>query len=144
MKLHCFQYIQMPQLSILPHLQRNNNYSTNCLELPLEEALFDKVAEKLELTESEKNDRISSFYTDISLDGRLVNVKDNKWDLRVNQKYENVHMDINDVYAEMDAEAIGNRDREEYDPDEEDAQGNFSDEDSSDDIDYDTSSKRDI
>ena len=106
--------------------------------------LFDKVAEKLELTESEKNDRISSFYTDISLDGRLVNVKDNKWDLRVNQKYENVHMDINDVYAEMDAEAIGNRDREEYDPDEEDAQGNFSDEDSSDDIDYDTSSKRDI
>ena len=106
--------------------------------------LFDKVAEKLELTESEKNDRISSFYTDISLDGRLVNVKANKWDLRVNQKYENVHMDINDVYAEMDAEAIGNRDREEYDPDEEDAQGNFSDEDSSDDIDYDTSSKRDI
>ena len=106
--------------------------------------LFDKVAEKLELTESEKNDRISSFYTDSSLDGRLVNVKDNKWDLRVNQKYENVHMDINDVYAEMDAEAIGNRDREEYDPDEEDAQGNFSDEDSSDDIDYDTSSKRDI
>ena len=106
--------------------------------------LFDKVAEKLELTESEKNDCISSFYTDISLDGRLVNVKDNKWDLRVNQKYENVHMDINDVYAEMDAEAIGNRDREEYDPDEEDAQGNFSDEDSSDDIDYDTSSKRDI
>ena len=106
--------------------------------------LFDKVAEKLELTESEKNDRISSFYTDISLDGRLVNIKDNKWDLRVNQKYENVHMDINDVYAEMDAEAIGNRDREEYDPDEEDAQGNFSDEDSSDDIDYDTSSKRDI
>ena len=106
--------------------------------------LFDKVAEKLELTESEKNDRISSFYTDISLDGRLVNVKDNKWDLRVNQKYENVHMDINDVYAEMDAEAIGNRDREEYDPDEEDAQGNFSDEESSDDIDYDTSSKRDI
>ena len=106
--------------------------------------LFDKVAEKLELTESEKNDRISSFYTDISLDGRLVNVKDNKWDLRINQKYENVHMDINDVYAEMDAEAIGNRDREEYDPDEEDAQGNFSDEDSSDDIDYDTSSKRDI
>ena len=106
--------------------------------------LFDKVAEKLELTESEKNDRISSFYTDISLDGRLVNVKDNKWDLRVNQKYENVHMDINDVYAEMDAEAIGNRDREEYDPDEKDAQGNFSDEDSSDDIDYDTSSKRDI
>ena len=106
--------------------------------------LFDKVAEKLELTESEKNDRISSFYTDISLDGRLVNVKDNKWDLRVNQKYENVHMDINDVYAEMDAEAIGNRDREEYDPDEEDAQGNFSDEDSSDDIDYDTSSKSDI
>ena len=106
--------------------------------------LFDKVAEKLELTESEKNDRISSFYTDISLDGRLVNVKDNKWDLRVNQKYENVHMDINDVYAEMDAEAIGNRDREEYDPDEEDAQGNFSDEDSSDDIDYDTSSKRDM
>ena len=106
--------------------------------------LFDKVAEKLELTEYEKNDRISSIYTDISLDGRLVNVKDNKWDLRVNQKYENVHMDINDVYAEMDAEAIGNRDREEYDPDEEDAQGNFSDEDSSDDIDYDTSSKRDI
>ena len=106
--------------------------------------LFDKVAEKLELTESEKNDRISSFYTDISLDGRLVNVKDNKWDLRVNQKYENVQMDINNVYAEMEEEAIGNRDREEYDPDEEDAQGNFSDEDSSDDIDYDTSSKRDI
>ena len=104
--------------------------------------LYNKVAEALELTEAEKRDRISSFYTDISLDGRLVNLKDSKWDLRVNQKYENVHMDINDVYDEMDAEAAGNKDQEEYEAGEEDAQGNFiSDEETSDDSDYDNSIK---
>lgn len=47
--------------------------------------LFNEVADKLELTIDQKADAISNFYTNLSLDGRFVNLGDNQWDLRTNQ-----------------------------------------------------------
>lgn len=108
--------------------------------------LFNEVALRLELSEEMKSDYISNFYTCLSLDGRFVNLGDNEWDLRVNQTYDKVHIDMNDVYSDIEEETKGNRDLEEFDNEEIEAEG-FNeelDEDSEEDEDYDRSLKEDL
>lgn len=110
--------------------------------------LFNEVASILELTDTEKADNISNFYTGLSLDGRFVNLGDNEWDLRVNQTYDKVHIDMNDVYSDIEEETKGNRDLEEFDHEEIEAEGldeDLDDEDSDEDEeDYDRFSKEDL
>ena len=71
--------------------------------------LYGKVAEIAEMSEEEKAARIGQFYTEISLDGRFVGLTDNTWDLRSRHTYDKVHIDVNDVYTEVDD---GDRDEE--------------------------------
>ena len=80
------------------------------------------------------------------MDGRFVNLGDNQWDLRTNQTYDKVHIDMNDVYSDIEEETKGNRDLEEFDNDEIEAEGLDEDEelDDSEDHDYDSSSKEDM
>lgn len=106
--------------------------------------LFNEVAEKLELTTEQKADAISNFYTNLSLDGRFVNLGDNQWDLRTNQTYDKVHIDMNDVYTDIEEETKGNRDLEEFDNEEIEAEGLDEDLDESEDRDYESSSKEDM
>ena len=107
--------------------------------------LYDLVCEKIELTDEEKLDRISEFYTNLSLDGRFVTLGDTDWDLRSHQTYDKVHIDMNDVYSDMDEETKGNTDLEEYDQDEIEAEGLKENEgEDDDDSDYDTSSNEDM
>ncbi len=110
--------------------------------------LFNEVALRLELTDAEKADNISTFYTGLSLDGRFVNLGDNEWDLRANQTYDKVHIDMNDVYSDIEEETKGNRDLEEFDHEEIEAEGldeDLDDEDSDEDEeDYDRFSKEDL
>ncbi len=80
--------------------------------------LFKEVASKLELTPEESQQKIALFYTDITLDGRFVNLKDNTWDLRERQTYDKVHIDMNDVYSDIDEETAANADVEELDDEE--------------------------
>ena len=42
----------------------------------------------------------SKFYTALTLDGRFVIKENNTWVLREHEKFENVHIDMNDVYSE--------------------------------------------
>ena len=80
------------------------------------------------------------FYTNLSLDGRFVTLGENEWDLRSRQKYEKVHIDMNDVYSDIDNETTGNMDLEEYSDEERESEGiEVDDEDSDDEIDYDKS-----
>lgn len=95
--------------------------------------LYNEVAIRLELTEQEKEDRISQFYTVLSLDGRFVTLGDNEWDLRSNQTYDKVHIDMNDVYSDMEEETKANTDFEEYDKEEIEAEGLKDDSDEDDD-----------
>ena len=60
------------------------------------------VCEKAELDEETAAKRISSFYTNLMLDGRLVTLGDNKWDLRTRQPFEKTHIDMNEVYKELE------------------------------------------
>ena len=64
--------------------------------------IWNHVVETLEI--ENPNSRISAFYTNLTLDGRFVTLGENVWDLRTRQKFEKVHIDMKDVYAEIDSE----------------------------------------
>lgn len=83
--------------------------------------LFSKVLELKEMSEEDGKKVISQFYTNLTLDGRFVDLKDNDWGLRERETYDKVHIDMNDVYSDMEEEAKENYDAEEHDDDEKDA-----------------------
>ena len=56
---------------------------------------------------------ISFFYTNLTLDGRFVNVGDNKWNLRERVTFDKVHIDMNDIYVE-DEEDISEDNEDSY------------------------------
>lgn len=108
--------------------------------------LFNVISERIGFTEEEKENLISNFYTNLSLDGRFVTLGNNEWDLRSNQTYDKVHIDMNDIYTDMEEETKANTDFEEYDKDEIEAEGlddDSDDEDSDEQTDYDNPSKLD-
>lgn len=74
--------------------------------------LFNKVCELAEVNEYSKPDIVSNFFSNLSLDGRFVALKNNEWDLRTRQTYDKVHVDLNDVYDDIEG------DSEEVDPEE--------------------------
>ena len=53
---------------------------------------------------------ISFFYTNLTLDGRFVNVGDNKWNLRERVTFDKVHIDMNEIYAEEEEIIIDDED----------------------------------
>jgi DNA-directed RNA polymerase subunit delta len=106
--------------------------------------LYDDVCNKLEFTDEEKKNNISRFYTNLSLDGRFVTLGNNMWDLRKNQTYDKVRIDMNDVYNDIDNDTYGNYDKEEIDSNEEkEALGVEDDEDSDENTDEETSDSDD-
>lgn len=46
------------------------------------------------------DDDISFFYTNLTLDGRFVNVGDNKWNLRERVTFDKVDIDMSDIYMD--------------------------------------------
>ena len=100
--------------------------------------LFNVISERIGFSEEEKENLISNFYTNLSLDGRFVTLGNNEWDLRSNQTYDKVHIDMNDIYTDMEEET--------NDKDEIVAEGleeDSDDEESDDQADYDNPSKLD-
>lgn len=66
--------------------------------------LWQEVSEVKGFDEEQINEKESLFYTNITLDGRFITVGENKWDLRSRHKFEEVHIDMNDIYADEEAE----------------------------------------
>ena len=66
--------------------------------------LWSETSEILGLDESEVENYISDFYTNLTLDERFVLLEDNTWDLRERQSFDKVHIDMNDIYSEIDEE----------------------------------------
>ncbi|MDD4154618.1 MAG: DNA-directed RNA polymerase subunit delta, partial [Bacilli bacterium] len=64
--------------------------------------LWEMVCQKAGLNKEETRGRISHFYTNLSLDGRFVTLPDNFWDLRANHTFDKVHIDMNDVYTDVE------------------------------------------
>ena len=57
--------------------------------------------------------KISSFYTNLLLDGRFVTLGENNWDLRTRHSFDKVHIDMKDVYATVDEEEASGEDEDE-------------------------------
>lgn len=51
------------------------------------------------------DDDISFFYTNLTLDGRFVNVGDNKWNLRERVTFDKVDIDMSDIYMDEEEES---------------------------------------
>lgn len=65
--------------------------------------LWAYVVEKAGLDEETAAKRISSFYTNLMLDGRFVTLGENQWDLRSRHTFDKVHIDMKDVYSDVEA-----------------------------------------
>ena len=76
---------------------------------------WEEVSQVLGLDEDEANENISNFYTSLTLDERFVLLEDNTWDLRERQSFDKVHIDMNDVYSEIDEEEKELKEDEEED-----------------------------
>ena len=61
--------------------------------------------------------KISSFYTNLLLDGRFVTLGENNWDLRTRHSFDKVHIDMKDVYATVDEEEDAGEDEDEEEKD---------------------------
>lgn len=79
--------------------------------------LWGKVKEDLEISPEEEERRIGHFYTDLSMSGDFVVLGENVWDLRSRHTYDKVHIDVNDVYSdveERDTDAADAADEADY------------------------------
>ena len=91
-----------------------------------------KTMPEVDLTNIDED--ISFFYTNLTLDGRFVNVGDNKWNLRERVTFDRVHIDMNEIYA----------DEEEIISEDEDGKDEFIPDDFDDSFDDSTGSDADI
>lgn len=79
--------------------------------------LYEEVSEVKGYDASQAQEHQSLFYTSITLDGRFITIGENQWDLRSRHKFENVHIDMNDIYADTDDDEIENESDEDDDED---------------------------
>ena len=67
-------------------------------------ALWAAIKADLDISEEEERQRISYFYTDLSLSGRFIVLSDNTWDLserHVLADKENTHFDVAEAYSDI-------------------------------------------
>ncbi len=82
------------------------SYSKNGENVPMGFAtLLTEVGKKAGITDENRLSSICSrFYTALTTDGRFVIKENNTWVLREHELFENVHIDMNDVYSDPDEE----------------------------------------
>jgi len=66
--------------------------------------LWEQIVKSQDYDATEKAKLMSRFYTNLTLDGRFVNLGDNTWDLREHNTYDKVHIDVSDVYSDVEEE----------------------------------------
>lgn len=76
--------------------------------------IWKHIVKTLELSDSEAETKVARFYTNLMLDGRFVDLGDNVWDLRAKHTFDKVHIDMNDVYSEVEEEEEEDEEEEEY------------------------------
>lgn len=66
--------------------------------------IWSHVVKTLSLSETQANDRVAKFYTNLMLDGRFVDLGNNIWDLRCNHPFDKIRVDLNEVYNDVEEE----------------------------------------
>ena len=84
-------------------LARYTSLKDKFTPMPFSE-LLDSVSQKVKSTEEEKKENASRFYTALTVDGRFVIKENNTWVLKEKELYENVHIDMNGAYSEVENE----------------------------------------
>lgn len=64
--------------------------------------LWEKVCESQSFSKEQCFNLLSRFYTNLTLDGRFVNIGDNIWDLRIFLKSTDLGLELNEVYSDVD------------------------------------------
>ncbi|MFA7508763.1 MAG: DNA-directed RNA polymerase subunit delta [Bacilli bacterium] len=64
--------------------------------------LWEEVTKRANFEIEQIRGKIGRFYTDLSLDGRFVTLIDNFWDLRIHHTFDKVHINMNEVYSEVE------------------------------------------
>ena len=78
--------------------------------------LWEEVNSILSFEPTVATKKISLFYTNLSLDGRFVPLKDNKWELKNRLKYEEAHIDTSAIEideTELDEDEFDDEEKEE-------------------------------
>lgn len=90
-------------------------------------ALWNTVCERLGISEEDKMNLISNFYTQLTLDGRFMFLDENYWDLRANHTFDEFSEDSYDSYSDDDDDNDDLIDDEELSYDEEDEDEDYDD-----------------
>ncbi|MDO4465957.1 MAG: DNA-directed RNA polymerase subunit delta [Bacillota bacterium] len=59
--------------------------------------LYKKVSKEMGFNETQFDDNIAQFYTDLSIDGRFLNLAGNNWDLKKRHTYSESVMDTDKI-----------------------------------------------
>ena len=76
----------------------NNNGSMPFVDL------WKDVSQEMGFNQTQFEDNIAQFYTDLSLDGRFLNMSQNTWDLRSRHTYSESVMDTDSIAIDEDEE----------------------------------------
>ena len=63
--------------------------------------IWEHVKQEAELSEEEANTKAGMFFTNLMLDGRFVTLGENIWDLRERHTFDKVHIDMRNVYSDV-------------------------------------------
>ena len=74
------------------------------------------VVKEAGLSEEQASKKVGQFFTNMMLDGRFITLGENEWDLRERHSFDKVHIDMRDVYSDVQT---SDDDREEEEEDEE-------------------------
>ena len=92
-----------------------------CVSSSKEPVAFAKIWEYVKansgLSEEELNKKVGQFFTNMMLDGRFVTLGENEWDLRERHTFDKVHIDMRDVYSDVqttDEDSEEKEEEEEY------------------------------
>ena len=63
--------------------------------------IWNHVKKEAGLSEEEAAKKAGQFFTNVMLDGRFVTLGENEWDLRERHTFDKVHIDMRDVYSDV-------------------------------------------
>lgn len=91
--------------------------------------IWEYVKKEAGLSEEQANAKVGQFFTNMMLDGRFITLGENEWDLRERHVFDKVHIDMRDVYSDVQT---SDDDIEEKDEEEKEYNKVFEDESTSD------------
>ena len=65
-------------------------------------SIWEYVKKEAGLSEEDAAKKAGQFFTNLMLDGRFVTLGENQWDLRSRHTFDKVHIDMKDVYSDVE------------------------------------------